>query len=55
MEYIYYIIDYDDFSFYDLLNEMNALGLAQSYELYGVCGGETTWTKGKTPFIYWLY
>lgn len=55
MEYIYYIIDYYDFSFYDILNEMNALGLAQSYELYGVCEGETTWTKGKTPFSYWLY
>ena len=55
MEYIYYIIDYYDFSFYDMLNEMNALGLAQSYELYGVCKGETVWEKGKTPFIYWLY
>ena len=38
MEYIYYIIDLYDFTLYDDLDVMNALGLARCYELYGVFG-----------------
>lgn len=45
MEYVYYIIDFYDFTFYDILDEMNALGLARSYELYGVVTGEAAWNK----------
>jgi hypothetical protein len=55
MEYIYYIIDYYDFTLYDPLNEMNALGLARSYELYGVAPGVTSWKKNENSGVYWLY
>lgn len=55
MEFIYYIIDLYDFTLYDTLDEMNALGLARCYELYGVAGGETTWKADDSYNNYWMY
>lgn len=47
MEYDYYIVDFYDFSAYDLLCEEDALGIARSYELFGKCAGTCFWEKGK--------
>lgn len=55
MEYVYYIIDFYDFTFNDILDEMNALGLARSYELYGVVTGEAAWNKQEGIRGYWTY
>lgn len=55
MEFIYYIIDLYDFGLYDELNEMNALGLARCYELYGVASGMASWNKGEELNNYWMY
>ncbi len=55
MEFIYYIIDLYDFALYDELNEMNALGLARCYELYGVSSGVTSWNKDDAFDMYWMY
>ncbi len=55
MEYIYYIIDLYDFTLYDMLNEMNALGLARCYELYGVAVGVTVWEKADNMGKSWIY
>lgn len=51
MEFIYYIIDLYDFTLYDILDQMNALGLARCYKLYGVAAGETAW-KSQIVFPY---
>lgn len=51
MEYIYYIVDYYDFLFYELLCEEDALGLAKTYELLGKCPGTCTWEKGKRALV----
>ena len=55
MEFIYYIIDLYDFTLYDTLDVMNALGLARCYELYGVAGGETSWKEDDSYNAYWMY
>lgn len=55
IEYIYYIIDMYDFTIYEQLNEMNALGLARSYELYGVSAGKSSWSKNDKHNRYWMY
>lgn len=55
MEYFYYIIDLYDFTLYDELDEMNALGLARCYELYGVSAGTASWKRGEGISDYWLY
>lgn len=55
LEFNYYLIDYYDFTFYDMLDEMNKLGLARSYELYGATYGVTSWNKNDTGFCYWLF
>ena len=52
MEYTYYIVDFYDFSFYDWLYQEDALGLARSYELFGVCPGILTWEKGKMGWAF---
>lgn len=52
MEYVYYIVDYYDFSAYDLLYEEDALGLARSYELFGTCSGIQVWEKGKRGWTF---
>lgn len=51
MEYIYYIVDYYDFSAFQELHEQNALGIAKSYELFGRCPGTYTWEKGKKGIL----
>lgn len=51
MEYIYYIVDFYDFSFYDLLYQEDALGFSRSYELFGKCSGIYAWEKGKRGWI----
>ena len=38
-EYTYMLIDYYNFSFLDCFNDMNVLGLAQSFELIGMTYG----------------
>ncbi len=55
MEFIYYIIDLYDFTLYEELDYMNALGLARSYELYGVVTGEAAWNKQEGIRGYWTY
>lgn len=49
MQFVYYLIDYYDIPFDVTLNEMNMLGLAQSYELYGSCNGFSNWKRGQNP------
>ncbi len=55
MEYTYYLIDLYDFALLDVFNEMNALGLARCYELYGVAKGVSFWYKGDSRKLYWMY
>lgn len=55
MEFVYYIIDLYDFTLYDQLDKMNALGLARCYELYGVSSGESSWNKDDEYDMYWMY
>ncbi len=55
MEFIYYIIDLYDFPLLDILDKMNALGLARCYELYGVAVGETLWKKSDSNIEYHMY
>ncbi len=52
-EYIYYIVDFYDYTFLKMLYEEDALGLARSYELFGMCEGTTQWTKGETADWLW--
>ena len=47
MEYNYYLIDFYNYDFLDILNEQDALGMARSYELYGVYSDCLYWKKGK--------
>lgn len=54
MEYKYYLIDFYDFTFFEYLYQLDALGLARSYEIYGVCNGETKWQKGGFS-VYQLF
>lgn len=55
MEFIYYIIDLCDFTLYEELDYMNALGLARCYELYGVAAGESAWKKSDSLLEYRMY
>lgn len=48
MEYNYYLIDYYDFEKLPILLEQDALGVAQSYELFGCCRGICSWKAGQT-------
>lgn len=50
----YYLIDYYDFSFYDVLDEMNMLGLTRSYELYGYAIANASWKKNAKKYYYWF-
>ena len=43
----YYLLDYYDYEKIDLLRVQDAAGCAKSFELFGVCEAEYTWTKGK--------
>jgi len=52
MQYKYYIIDFYDYTFFETLYEEDALGLARSYELFGICEGESTWKKGEKGWIF---
>lgn len=52
MEYVYYLIDFYDFSFYKVLYNLDKLGLAKSYELYGVCPGDVSWHKGDDSYSF---
>ena len=47
IEYRYYLIDFYDFSFWNILYEQDALGTAKSYELYGVSEGSISWKQGQ--------
>ena len=51
MQYIYYIVDFYDFSAYELLYEEDALGVSRSYELFGKCPGYYKWEKGKIGIL----
>ena len=53
MEYIYYLIDYYDFSFAPILRDQDALGFCRSYELYGKGEGSVSWKAGQE--LYMLY
>lgn len=53
MEYVYYLIDFYDFSFYDILYNLDKLGLARSYELYGTCPGNVSWHKGDDSYSFY--
>ncbi len=50
-----YIRDLYNFILYDTFVEMNALGLARCYELYGVAVGDTNWNEDDSYNIYWMY
>lgn len=52
MEYLYYIVDFYDYSAYELLYEEDALGFARSYELFGRCQGAYMWESGKKGWIF---
>ena len=45
IDYTYYIIDFYDFSFFDIIFEEDAYGLAKSYEIYGCYDGKYSWKK----------
>ena len=53
MQFKYYLIDYYDFSFLDILYEQDALGFAQSYELYGYMHRSGKWKKGDRFLTYY--
>lgn len=53
MEYIYYLIDFYDFSSYDILYNLDKLGLARAYELYGTCPGNVSWHKGDNSYSFY--
>lgn len=44
----YYLIDYYDFSFLDILYDQDKLGMAKSFELYGYWYQCYTWKKGES-------
>ncbi len=52
MDFKYYLIDYYDFSFFEELYEQDAVGLAQSYELYGYLSWSCKWKKGEKHLQY---
>ena len=47
MEFIYYILDYYDYSFLDVLQDQDALGVAKSFELIGRICNHVKWGKGQ--------
>ena len=47
----YYILDYYDFENISTLKFEDAVGYAKSFELFGVCEAEYTWTKGKCDLV----
>lgn len=52
IEYKYYIIDFYDFTLYEYLDKVNALGLARAYELYGTVSGKMIWHKDLDFILY---
>lgn len=52
----YYLIDYYDYSFLDILYDQDKLGMAKSFELYGYWYQCYTWKKGESVmhFIDWV-
>lgn len=49
----YYDFDVDVFSFISF-KEQDAVGYAKSFELFGVCEAEYTWTKGQNDFTGYI-
>jgi len=47
MRYMYYIVDFYDFSNFDIVYHQDLLGIARSYELFGECSGVYTWKAGE--------
>jgi len=45
-EYIYYITDYYNYISPKELLLQDAVGIAKSYELFGMCKGKSTWSQG---------
>lgn len=51
----YYLIDYYDFEFLDELNEQDALGMASSFELWGIWKHSVSWKKGESRILIGKY
>ena len=52
MDFRYCLIDYYDFTFSQILNEQDMLGIARGYELYGWLNDTVTWKKGEEKQFY---
>lgn len=50
MDVRYYILDYYDYSFLDEVYELDAVGIAQSYELVGSWNHTVKWKKGESDY-----
>lgn len=51
LEHDYYLIDFYDYSFYDLLQDQDALGITRSFELYGKFHLIYSWKKGDSKML----
>ena len=55
MDFKYYLIDLYDFTIYDELDDLIALGIARCYEIYGYTYGSTFWKRTDNKVHYFLF